>query len=115
MSEHAQSDSHEKLYWMVGAALFGLTVATVLVSKYHIPAPWGLIVGLAIAALKAGLVASVFMHLKWESKYIYYFLGLTVAATFFLFALPIVDARWTHGHIVEKADPAAASAAAAHH
>lgn len=107
MSDHAEGQSHEKLYWMVGAALFALTIATVLVSKYHIPAPWGLIVGLAIAFIKAGLVASVFMHLKWESRYIYYFLGLTVAAAFFLFLLPIVDFNLTKGHVIEPADPKA--------
>lgn len=107
MSDHAEGQSHEKLYWMVGAALFALTIATVLVSKYHIPAPWGLIVGLAIAFLKAGLVASVFMHLKWESRYIYYFLGLTVAAVLVLFILPIADFELTKGQVIEPADPKA--------
>lgn len=107
MSDHSEAQSHEKLYWTVGAALFVLTIATVAVSRYHIPAPWGLIVGLAIAFLKAGLVASIFMHLKWESKYVYYFLGLTVAAVLVLFLLPIADFELTKGHIIEPADPKA--------
>lgn len=105
----AGGTNHEKLYWMVGGALFLLTIATVAVSKYHFPAPWGLIIGLAIAALKAGLVASIFMHLKWESKYIYYFLGLTVVAAAVLLILPMTDMRMIDSTIIEKADPKAAA------
>lgn len=114
MSEHAQGDNHEKLYWAVGGALFLLTLATVAVSKYHIPAPWGLVVGLVIATIKAGLVISIFMHLKWESKYIYYFLGLTVAAAVVLFTLPLVDFNLSGSHIIEKADPKAAAVHGSH-
>ncbi|TPW21894.1 MAG: hypothetical protein FD126_233 [Elusimicrobia bacterium] len=114
MSDHAEGENHEKLYWMVGGALFLLTLATVAVSKHHFPAPWGLVIGLAIAVLKSGLVVSIFMHLKWESKYIYYFLGLTVVAAVVLFTLPITDFRLIDSHIVEKADPKAAAVHGSH-
>ncbi len=114
MSDQADGTNHEKLYWTVGGALFFLTLATVAVSKYHFPAPWGLIVGLAIAVLKAGLVVSIFMHLKWESKYIYYFLGLTVAAAIVLLTLPITDFHLIDSHIIEKADPKAAAVHGSH-
>ena len=114
MSDHADGTNHEKLYWMVGGALFFLTLATVAVSKYHFPSPWGLVIGLAIAVLKAGLVVSIFMHLKWESKYIYYFLGLTVVAAAILFTLPMTDFRLIDGHIVERADPKAAAVHGSH-
>ena len=114
MSDHAEAESHEKLYWTIGAALFGLTIATVLVSKHHFPYPWGLIIGLGIAVLKAGLVASIFMHLKWESKYIYYFLGLTLVAACVLFTLPITDFRLIDSHIAVKADPRAAAVHGSH-
>ena len=114
MSDHADATSHEKLYWAVGGALFLLTVATVAVSKYHFPAPWGLIVGLAIAVIKAGLVVSIFMHMKWESKYIYYFLGLTVVAALILFTLPITDFRMIDEKISHKADPKAAAVHGSH-
>lgn len=114
MSDHAEAASHEKLYWTVGAALFGLTIATVLVSRHHFAPPWGLVIGLAIAFIKAGLVASIFMHLKWESRYIYYFLGLTVAATLVLFALPITDFRLIDASIAERADPKAPAVHGSH-
>lgn len=117
MSDHADADSHVKLYWMVGAALFALTIATVLVSKVHLPSPWGVIVGLAIATLKAGLVASIFMHLKWESKVIYYFLGITLFFVCVLFTLPISDFKFIDDLVVNRADPGAHAPAhaPAHH
>ena len=114
MNEHADAQSHVKLYWMVGAALFVLTVATVLVSKLHIPHPWNYVVGIAIAVTKAALVASIFMHLKWESRLIYYVLGITAFFTVFLFVLPIIDSSWTTGQIVERADLAGHEAAPHH-
>lgn len=95
MSDHAEGDSHVKLYWMVGGALFALTVITVMISKLQLPHPWNYVVGLSIAALKASLVAAIFMHLKWESRFIYYVLGLTAVFAFVLFTLPIVDFAWT--------------------
>ena len=114
MSDHAEGTNHEKLYWAVGGALFLLTIATVAVSKYHFPAPWGLLIGLAIATLKAGLVVSIFMHMKWESRYIYYFLGLTVAAAILLFVLPITDFHLIDKKFAEKADPKAAAVHGSH-
>ena len=114
VSDHAEGESHEKLYWMVGASLFALTIATVLVSKQHFPSPWGLIIGLAIAVIKAGLVVTFFMHLKWESKYIYYFLYLTVVAAVILFTLPITDFHMTAEKVVERADPKAAAVHGSH-
>lgn len=107
MSDHKDAASHVKLYWMVGGALFALTIATVLVSKFHLPSPWGVIVGLSIAVLKASLVVSIFMHLKWESRVIYYLLGLTAFFACVLFILPIIDQDWIVGKFIERADVAA--------
>ncbi|MBI3299797.1 MAG: cytochrome C oxidase subunit IV family protein [Elusimicrobia bacterium] len=115
MSDHDDAQSHVKLYWMIGAALFALTIATVGVSKVHLVHPWGLIVGLAIATLKAGLVAAIFMHLKWESRFIYYFLGVTLAAVIILFAIPIWDFEYLRPLFVEHADVAAQGHEAAAH
>lgn len=114
MNEHADAQSHAKLYWMVGGALFVLTVATVLVSKMHIPHPWNYVVGIAIAVTKAALVAAIFMHLKWESRLIYYVLGVTAFFAVFLFVLPIIDFSWTTDQIVHRADPAAQGAVGHH-
>ena len=87
---HDQS-AHVRIYMLVFGALMILTAVTVLVSYLHLPKIVGIPVGLAIATVKASLVAAFFMHLKWERKLIYGLLGLTVFFTIVLFALPITD------------------------
>ncbi|NJK93495.1 MAG: cytochrome C oxidase subunit IV family protein [Blastochloris sp.] len=59
---------HIKLYWMVGGALLFLTIVTVVVAYIPFSAVGHMIVGLSIAALKAGMVAAIFMHLNAEKK-----------------------------------------------
>ncbi len=48
-------------------ALFALTVATVVTSKIQL-GPFNVVLALAIAGLKATLVALFFMHLRWEGR-----------------------------------------------
>jgi cytochrome c oxidase subunit 4 len=50
------------------AALLGLTVLTVAVSRLDLGA-FNVVVALAVAAFKAGLVALFFMHLKYEGRF----------------------------------------------
>lgn len=73
-----------KTYYWVFGALAVLTVVTVWVAFIDIPAPWNLIVGLGVAALKAALVALFFMHLLHERKLIYRILAFTF---FFVLAM----------------------------
>ena len=89
---------HTALYLKVFSALMVLTVLTVGASRIHFPGHLGMIVGVLIACLKAGLVASVFMHLKWEKPLIYGVLGLTLFFAVFLFGLPIIDFAWIDSH-----------------
>jgi caa(3)-type oxidase subunit IV len=65
---------HLKLYWKVGIGLLICTVLTVVVA-WITPS---IIVGLAIATFKAGLVAMIFMHLNNEKSMIYKILLYTV-------------------------------------
>lgn len=58
-----------KLYAGVFVALMFLTGLTVLVSKFHLPRPQAITLGLLIAAVKASLVGAVFMHL-WGEKHL---------------------------------------------
>ncbi|MBI4369912.1 MAG: cytochrome C oxidase subunit IV family protein [Elusimicrobia bacterium] len=90
----AASTNHSaqiKSYLMVFGALLVLTVATVTASYLRLPAVLGLMVGLAIATVKASLVAAFFMHLKGERLLIYGLLGLTFLFVVFLFTLPMID------------------------
>lgn len=55
--------------WLIGGALVVLTILTVIVSSIPIPAPFDVISALAIAVVKAFLVAAFFMGLYWDVKF----------------------------------------------
>ena len=79
---------HIKVYVLVFASLAVLTVVTVLVSYLSIPFVPALLIALAIATLKATLVALYFMHLVSEKQVILWILlvsGVFLVAMFALF------------------------------
>jgi len=80
--------AHEvKKYIKVFFGLLVLTVVTVSVSNLKIGVTFGVIVALIIATVKAGLVATHFMHLNAEKKIIYFVLILTTIFLLFLMIL----------------------------
>jgi len=81
--------AHVRVYLYVFGALAILTMVTVAVGYYHLPIVPALIVALAIAIIKGGLVASYFMHLLTEQRLIYWLLLLTVAFLLAMFILVI--------------------------
>jgi cytochrome c oxidase subunit 4 len=83
---HADIDRHVRVYLIVFGSLMVLTGLTVAAWKWG-PAAIGptVAVALAIAAIKASLVALFFMHLSAEKKLIYWVLAL--AAVFFVVLL----------------------------
>jgi cytochrome c oxidase subunit 4 len=94
-----------RAYLFIFGILLFLTVVTVLVSYWHLPPTLAVLVALAIATLKASLVAAFFMHLKGERVIIYGLLGLTVFFVGLLFVLPSTDFhllsdRTTHTPVV---------------
>ena len=81
---------HIPVYRNVFIALLILTVCTVGASYIHFSYAWvGLLVGLLIASAKGYLVASQFMHLNNEKKWIYAILLLTVVFFFVLLFMPL--------------------------
>ena len=66
------------LFAMCVATLAVLTVVTVGVSYLDVATHIAIGIALAIASVKAGLVAAYFMHLVSERAIIYYILGLTM-------------------------------------
>jgi cytochrome c oxidase subunit 4 len=78
MGHHTTFESRG--YVAVFAALLALTVATVAASRLDASAPAAVTIGLAIAAVKAALVALYFMHLRHERRMIH--LALTFTAIF---------------------------------
>ena len=79
MSDHDNHRPNVKLYLIIFGALMVLTVVTVGVSYLHLPKTAAISLGLAIATLKAGLVAAFFMHLNIEKKYVWYILFAMLA------------------------------------
>jgi cytochrome c oxidase subunit 4 len=76
---------HRKIYVSVFVALLVGTVITVLLRKLHFSAFWITVtIALAVATVKASLVAAFFMHLSNERKAIYSTLLVTA---FFLVAM----------------------------
>lgn len=76
--ETAHLKKHIRVYIAVFAALAALTLVTVWASYLPISAGGHVAVALAIAALKAGLVAAFFMHLSSEKPLIHRILLFTV-------------------------------------
>ena len=74
---HEEIKKHVKIYISVFAALAALTIVTVAVSYLHLPIFKAVVVALAIASIKASLVALFFMHLISEKQIIFCILALT--------------------------------------
>lgn len=103
-------------YLIVFGALLVLTLATVGASYLRLATGPTIVVALAIATVKGGLVAAVFMHLSHERALIYGTLALTAVLAVVLFAFTawteadhLPGARYTSPYAV---GPAAASAPA---
>ena len=82
---------HITIYRNVFIALLTLTICTVGASYLNFSyASIGLFIGLLIACVKGYLVASEFMHLNNEKRFIYGVLTLTVVFFFVLLLMPLL-------------------------
>ena len=108
---HSDPDAIRKTvrtYWMVGAALFVFTAITVAVNQVHLAVPLAITVALIIATTKGSMVASVFMHLSHERRWIYGALILTVIGFFILMTVPMLTMNDNIGTPIHVEAPAAA-------
>ena len=87
-------------YLYVFGMLAILTVVTVAISRLHLPTYLAVIVALAVATVKASLVAAFFMHLISERKMIFAVLALT----FFFFGM-LMWGPWHQRNNAEKVWP----------
>jgi caa(3)-type oxidase subunit IV len=78
---------HVKGYLLVGGALIVFTVLTVALSYWDIGSRGNILLAMALATFKAGLVAAIFMHLKGERITIWRFLIFTTIFVTGLFLL----------------------------
>jgi cytochrome c oxidase subunit IV len=89
MSGHHISSA--KFLWGVGIALLILTFLTVAVTWIQIPAPWNVIVAIAIAVVKATIVALFFMNLWWDTKFNVLLLVMSIIFFLILVGITLLD------------------------
>jgi len=77
-------------YMVVGALLLVFTGVTVAANSFHLAVPAAITLALVIASIKGTMVASVFMHLSHEKKWIYGSLLLTAFFFIVLLFLPLL-------------------------
>jgi caa(3)-type oxidase subunit IV len=95
---------HLRSYYVVFVALICLTAVTVGVSYLKLERPMAITVALIIATIKAGLVASVFMHLLSEKKVIIAVLILTASFFALVMILPSVTV-YEHHRVITGMGP----------
>jgi cytochrome c oxidase subunit 4 len=96
-SDPAEVRKTVRTYLTVGALLFLGTAITVAVNQVHLVVPLAITVALLIATVKGSMVASVFMHLSHEKKWVYGALLLTVAFFIVLMMVPLLTISDTIG------------------
>src|SRR3954468_11103899 len=87
-SDPAEIHKSVRKYYAVGGLLFVFTAITVAVNQIHLAVPLAITVALIIATMKGSMVASVFMHLNHERKWVYGALILTVIGFAILMLVP---------------------------
>ena len=93
MSEHDNGhwEEHVKVYLTVFGALAVLTVLTVAASYLNVSETEAIFLALAIATVKASLVAGYFMHLITEKQTIVWILVLTFVFFLVCMFIPIIS------------------------
>tara|TARA_Y100001970_G_C14125663_1_gene798800 strand:+ start:127 stop:432 length:306 start_codon:yes stop_codon:yes gene_type:complete len=89
-SEKEHIQEHIKIYLNVFGALAILTIITVAVSYLEVSTVEGIMLALAIASVKASLVAGYFMHLISEKQTIIWILILTFVFFLILMFIPLI-------------------------
>lgn len=96
-SDPAEVQKTVRTYLKVGITLYVFTAITVAVNQIHLAVPFAITVALLIAAFKSSMVASIFMHLSHEKKWIYGSLLLTVVFFITLIFIPLATVSDTIG------------------
>jgi caa(3)-type oxidase subunit IV len=110
-SDAAEIKKSIRTYMIVGALLLVFTGITVAVNQVHLAVPLAITVALIIAITKGSMVASIFMHLSHEKRWIYGALLLTLAFFIVLMTVPILTVSDTIGTPIHTAPSAAAEGA----
>jgi caa(3)-type oxidase subunit IV len=96
-SDPAEIKKTVRTYLMVGATLYVFTAITVAVNHIHLAVPLAITAALLIAAFKSSMVATIFMHLTHEKRWIYGSLLLTALFFIVLIFVPFFTVSDTIG------------------
>ena len=88
--DHGHIEEHIRVYLTVFGALGVLTVLTVAASYLDVSNTEAIFLALAIATVKASLVAGYFMHLITEKQTIIYILCLTFVFFLVCMFIPLI-------------------------
>ncbi len=110
-SDLAELKKSIRTYMMVGLALLVFTGVTVAANQFHFGVPVAVTIALIIATMKGSMVASIFMHLSHEKKWVYGALILTVIGFLILMTVP----SFTVADSIGKPVPAIGGSAAVEH
>ena len=110
-SDSAEIKKSIRTYMMVGLALLVFTGITVGANQFHFGVPVAVTVALIIATMKGSMVASIFMHLSHEKKWVYGALILTIVGFLVLMTVPF----FTISDSIGKHVPAIGGSAAGEH
>ena len=96
-ASHETGQQHPiRLYLVVWIWLFVLSVGSYMVDILQLQGllRWGLI--LTLMALKAGLIISVFMHMRWERLALSYAILVPPVLILVFVAMMVLEANYTH-------------------
>jgi caa(3)-type oxidase subunit IV len=113
-SDSAAIKKSIRTYMMVGLALLVFTGITVGANQFHFGVPMAVTVALIIATMKGSMVASIFMHLSHEKKWVYGALILTVLGFLVLMTVPFFTVSDSIGKHVPAIGGSAAGTPAGH-
>ncbi|MBO6587206.1 MAG: cytochrome C oxidase subunit IV family protein [Gracilimonas sp.] len=81
--------------WAVGTALLILTIITVVLAKFvAIPPPFDVVTAMAVALVKAFLVAAFFMNLYWDVKFNAMLLIMAVCFFILMVGITLLDTMY---------------------
>src|SRR5205814_4825256 len=103
---HSEATPHHKVnYYAIFGLLVVLTIITVAVARLDIQQEWiKVLLALTIASIKATFVAAFFMHLKFESKLIYFIMIVPLTFTVVLICalIPDIVMQALHGNMLGR-------------
>ena len=87
---HEEAHSHAKQYAIVFGILIFMTVITVAAAQVDFGS-MNLVIAMLIASVKAGFVALIFMHLKYENPLTWLYALFPIVLLFLLIGLVFLD------------------------